>query len=179
MGLASGDGKMKRLAWLAAIVLVAFPGLPRSASADTMVNFTYAVLTPTDGSETIASGILTLNLYSVTGATGEVDGSPITGATGSVSPRQFVDFTTSTGSATAAWNGAEEIFSIFNSAGTRTEVFGIGGFSFDPPLSSISPAPLPGSAPMFGMALLVLAAFGFASKRVKREPCSAALIVVG
>jgi hypothetical protein len=32
---------------------------------------------------------------------------------------------------------------------------------------------------MFGMALLVLAAFGFASKRLKREPCSAALIVVG
>jgi hypothetical protein len=149
---------MKRLAWITAVVLAAISGPTRSATADTMVNFTYMVLSPTGGSETIASGILTLNLYSVTGATGEVDGSPITGATGSVSPRQFVDFTTSTGSATATYNGAEEIFSIFNSAGTRTEVFGIGGFSFDPPLSSISPTPLPASAPMFGMALLVLLA---------------------
>ena len=158
---------MKKFILAGAVFCALFLGRP--AVAGTMVNFTYLGFVPFQF--TFATGTLTLgaeagNEFPVMSATGEIDGSQITGVSGVVGFRDFLDFTTSTGSANFAWNGTQETLSVFNSAGTLTNSVIVGGFEFDPPLSA---TPLPGSAPMFGLALLVLAAFGFASKRLKRE----------
>jgi hypothetical protein len=42
---------------------------------------------------------------------------------------------------------------------------------------SVSPVPLPASAPLFGLTLLGLATFRFASKRLKRDRCGPVIIV--
>jgi hypothetical protein len=57
---------------------------------------------------------------------------------------------------------------VYNSSGTvtRSVIEGF-DFQFSPDIYSLEVAPLPASAPMFGMALLMLAALGFVSKRLQ------------
>jgi hypothetical protein len=118
----------------------------------------------------------------VTSASGEVDSYSITGVSGYINYSPYIGFVPYDITFTFAQGSIEfdhpagsphDFFTLFNTSGNVIRS-GYGGI--DSP-AFVSPVPLPTSAPLFGLALLILAAFGFASNRLKREPCSPALIV--
>jgi hypothetical protein len=160
-----------------------------NARADTLFDFTAA----TEFLDT-ASGQFTLSdpnqnfMRIVTSASGEVtllgsSSSPITGASGYINYSPYIGlypyditFTFAQGSIEfdhPAGTG-HDFFTLFNASGN---IIGGGQSDFSSPALALSPVPLPASAPLFGLALLILAAFGLASKRLRREPRSPALIV--
>jgi hypothetical protein len=171
---------MNKLVLLAAILLTLVSG--RSADAASLYDFAFF-------EATVANSNFAISAYGtfaadsggfIVSASGLIDGSPITGFTPGSYVEFFnsgglqawnIDFTTSTGS--VMFLKGQDINAIaYNADGVQTgEAFGL--FT----VIAVSPAPLPASAPLFGLALIVLAAFGFASKRSKREPCSSASIV--
>jgi hypothetical protein len=155
---------MKRLAILAAIVFSFISG--QHARAASLYDFTL-IGQPGGPFGIQASGIIALDGNGdAIAATGYVGTSIITGVTG------VVLFT---------GDMNQGLFGEFNltfTTSTGTAAFGHDISDSDLSLSFIPQVtPLPASAPMFGMALLVLAAFGFASKRLKPGLRSPALIV--
>jgi hypothetical protein len=173
---------MNKLALLAAILFTLISGRPAEATSFvTDWDFTYTTISGT----TLASGEFLMappvgnsHLMSVSGS---IDGYSITGFD-STSVFQQVPgggfytlvFDTSRGSSTfsggfggAGTGGLAQAYSTIN--GTNID-FPSGTFT-------LSIVPLPASAPLFGLALLAFAAIGFGSKRLKREPCSPAIIV--
>jgi hypothetical protein len=160
---------MTRLALLAAIFFTLVSG--RSADAASLFDFTYtetsslfSLFGPVSASGTFAIDSSTHLLVS---ASGTVDGSPITDFQGSFNPVS--------GTASINFDTATQFASFVNTAAAVFEgnhLAAVSGGTF-----AVSPVPLPASAPLFGLALLALVAAGFASKRLKREPCSPAIIV--
>jgi hypothetical protein len=169
MGLSLGEGHMNKLALLAAILLSLISG--RSADAASLYDFSFMEATVGNSNFAISAyGTFATNDEGfIVSASGILDGSPITGFT----PGSYVDFSNSglrgwnldlTSSAGSVMFLKSPDFNAFayNSAGVQTfETFGL--FSVIP----VATTPLPASAPLFGLALLVLAALGFASKRLK------------
>jgi hypothetical protein len=171
---------VNKLALLAAVLLTFIFGRPTDAAS--LYDFAFF-------EATVANSNFAISAYGtfaadsggfIVSASGLIDGSPITGFT----PGNYVEFFNSGG--LQAWNidfttltgsvmflKGQDINAIaYNADGVQTfETFGF--FS----VIAVSPTPLPASAPLFGMALLILAVFGFASKRLKREPHSPAIVV--
>jgi hypothetical protein len=109
---------------------------------------------------------------------GEVNGMTITGFSGlaSTSPdiaHLTLDFATGSVEVGAFHIVAGNVVSLFDTKGVLVSTQPA---AFED-LGEVSQTPLPASAPLFGLALFVLAAFGFASKRLKPGLCSPALIV--
>jgi hypothetical protein len=166
---------MKQFALVTATIFALF--FAQSANADTLVDFSFEPTAICCSGPPFANAIV-ISVDSlpypqgfgglVTGASGTVNGQQITGfvpgSSISFSPqRTFVGFTTLAGSVNFTYTGVEAEELIYNSAGVLTSsTFGV---AFLTPVTATTP--LPASAPLFGLALLVLAALGFASKRSK------------
>jgi hypothetical protein len=160
---------MKKLALIAAIILTLVSG--RSADAASLYDFSFMQATVGSFNFAISAyGTFATNDEGfIVSASGILDGSPITGFT----PGSYVNFsnsglqgwnldlTTPAGSVMFLNRPGFDAFNAFayDSAGVQTfESFGL--FS----VILVATTPLPASAPLFGLALLALAAFGFASK---------------
>jgi hypothetical protein len=173
---------MNKLALLAAILFTLVSG--RSAEATSFVtdwDFTYTTVSGT----TLASGEFLMappvgnsHLMIVSGS---IDGYSITGFDSTSVFQQIpgggfytLIFDTSRGSSTFS-GGFGGCCSLAPAQAYST----IGGNDIALPAGTfaLQPVPLPASAPLFGLALLALAAFGIASKRLKREFCRPAMIV--
>jgi hypothetical protein len=165
---------MNKLALLAATLFTLVSA--RSAEALSLFYYDYGFEFTATGSTTItAKGLFDLNSIGpsnpLTSASGIVDGDPITGFTvGSFFPTVLIfphapfslGFTTSTGGAT--FTGTTSFSGIVPvNAQETTFPGGISTVTYG--TLYVAPVPLPASAPLFGLALLGLAAFGFLRSR--------------
>jgi hypothetical protein len=159
-----------------------------NARADTLFDFTavtefldfasgqFTVLAPNQNYTSVvtsASGGVTLqgsNSYSITGVSGYINYSPYIGFV-----PYDITFTFAQGSIEFDHpaGSPHDFFTLFDASGDAIR----GGYAVLSSPALVSPVPLPASAPLLGLALLILAAFGFASNGLKREPCGPALIV--
>jgi hypothetical protein len=159
---------MTRLVLFAAIL---FTFVGRSADAASLFDFTYTETSSVFSliGPVSASGTFTIDSGTnfLTSASGTVDGSSITDFQGSFNPIS--------GTASINFYTATQFTSFVNTAGVVFEgdhLAAVTGGTF-----AVSAVPLPASAPLFGLALLALAAVGFASNRLKREPFSPSIVV--